>query len=81
VTCKELVGFLIDYLDGELSAAERRTFDEHVAECPDCVAYLDSYRKAVRLGKSACRQDGAVPSDVPEDLVRAVIAAQNRSRK
>ena len=81
MTCKELVSFLMDYLNGELSAAERRTFDEHLAGCPDCVAYLASYRKAVRLGKAACREDGAVPSDVPEDVVRAVIAAQKRSRK
>jgi anti-sigma factor RsiW len=79
MTCRELVDFLMDYLDGLLSEPERLCFEEHLGECPDCVAYLASYREAVRLGKEACTAgEDAIPSEVPEELVRAVLAARRR---
>jgi anti-sigma factor RsiW len=79
MTCKELVAFLMDYLDGLLSEAERRCFEEHLGECPDCVAYLMTYQQAIRLGKEACTAgDDAIPADVPEELIRAVLAARRR---
>jgi anti-sigma factor RsiW len=79
MTCRELVEFLMNYLDGRLSESERLRFEEHLGECPDCVAYLATYREAVRLGKEACTAGGdAIPAEVPEDLVRAVLAARRR---
>ena len=78
MTCKELVEFLMDYLDGLLCEPERRRFEEHLGECPDCVAYLATYQEAVRLGKEACTAGDSIPTDVPEDLVRAILAARRR---
>ena len=79
MTCRELVEFLMDYLDGLLSESERLRFEEHLGECPDCDAYLATYREAIRLGKEACTDgEDAIPSEVPEDLVRAVLAARRR---
>jgi anti-sigma factor RsiW len=79
MTCRELVEFLMDYLDGVLPEPERSCFEEHLGECPDCVAYLASYQEAIRLGKEACTAgDDSIPPDVPEDLVRAVLAARRR---
>ncbi len=80
MTCQELVDFLMDYLDGLLPEPERLCFEEHLGECPDCVAYLASYREAVRLGKEACAAgDATPPSEVPEDLIRAVLAARRQT--
>jgi anti-sigma factor RsiW len=79
MTCQELVAFVMAYLDGELPEAERGTFEEHLAECPDCVAYLASYRETIRLGKAVCTCGDAIPAEVPEDLVRAILAARSRS--
>ena len=78
MTCRELVEFLMDYLDEQLAEPERLCFEEHLGECPDCVAYLATYREAVRLGKEACAAGDAIPAEVPEDLVRAVLAARHR---
>ena len=79
MTCRELVEFLMDYLDGQLSEPERLCFEEHLGECPDCVAYLATYQEAIRLGKEACKVgDDALPPEVPEDLVRAILAARRR---
>ena len=77
ISCRELVDFLMDYLDGGLTETERRQFESHLEVCPWCVAYLRSYRETVRLGKAALeRSDAPVPADVPEELVKAILAAR-----
>ena len=79
MTCRELVEFLMDYLDGHLSEPERVCFEEHLGECPDCVAYMATYQEAIRLSKEACTAgDDALPPDVPEELVCAILAARRR---
>lgn len=79
LTCKQLIDFLDDYVDEALSQDERAEFDRHLALCAPCVAYLESYRETVRLGRSALEpSDEEAPGDVPEGLVRAILAARRR---
>ena len=79
MTCREFVDFLMAYLELELSEDQRAIFEEHMGACPPCVAYLDSYAETVRLGRTVCRDpEGPVPEDVPEALVRAILAARSR---
>jgi anti-sigma factor RsiW len=81
MTCREFIDFLDDYVDGALPAAQRLFFDEHLAGCLDCQTYLESYKRTVRLGKLALADgDGPVPADVPESLVRAILAARREHR-
>jgi predicted anti-sigma-YlaC factor YlaD len=75
MTCRELIDFLMAYLADELPAEQRTLFDEHLAECPDCVNYMKSYLDTLRLEEAAFAQ----PSEpMPEDLVRAILAAQQK---
>ncbi len=53
MNCREFTEFLHEYLFGNLPAAERAEFEKHLAECPWCVAYLDSYRKTIQLEQAA----------------------------
>ena len=78
MTCSEFIDFLMTYLDGELPADQRAVFDAHLAECLECVAYLDTYRKTVALERELLGNslDGPVPEEVPEDLVQAILAAR-----
>jgi len=77
MTCKEFVDFLMAYLDGELPAGQRSTFEGHLADCPPCKTYLNTYRETVALGRGVCAgEDAAVPEDVPEALVLAILAAR-----
>jgi anti-sigma factor RsiW len=66
----------MDYLDGELAEGSRRVFEEHLAECPDCVRYLERYRETIRLAKAAAVDDAE--GDVPESLVTAILAARRK---
>jgi anti-sigma factor RsiW len=76
LTCKEFVDFLMAYLDDELPEGERATFVGHLEDCPPCKVYLDTYRETVELGRCCGREDEPVPADVPDALVRAILAAR-----
>jgi anti-sigma factor RsiW len=76
MTCREVFDFLMRYLDGELSAALRQAFEAHLFVCPPCVAYLDTYKQAVRLGRLVAQDDRDPCQSVPEELVRAILAAR-----
>lgn len=72
MTCRQLIEFIIDYLDGTLPTDERRLFEEHLAICHSCVAYLRTYEQTIRMEK-AVRVDEA---EVPEELIRAIVASR-----
>lgn len=78
LTCREVIDFVMAYLDGELPARERAIFDAHLAICRDCRTYLASYRAALALHQQS--HGGASPPahlpEIPEDLVQAILAAR-----
>ncbi len=79
MTCREFIEFLWRYIEDKLSPTERLTFDDHIADCPDCKRYLQQYQDTVRIGKQAVvSSDALVPADVPEDLVQAILQSQRR---
>jgi anti-sigma factor RsiW len=46
VTCKEFIeDFLAEYVDGALGPEAIAELEAHLARCPACVAYLNTYRK------------------------------------
>lgn len=77
ITCDEFEAFMAEYFEGELSTAQRQTFDLHLKVCEDCRAYLKAYRNTIALGRTAfTRGDAPVPEDMPKDLVSAILAAR-----
>ena len=79
MTCRELADFLMDYLNEDLPDDVRAAFDRHLALCPNCVAYVKTYRTTIELGRRAFADDEAdAGTEVPDELVRAILAARNR---
>jgi anti-sigma factor RsiW len=80
MNCREFTEFLHEYLFGNLAAEERAEFEKHLAECPWCVAYLDSYQKTIQLEKDAfsVAEDAPPPADAPEELIQAILRARPR---
>lgn len=77
MTCRELAEFIADYLAGEIPADTRQHFEHHLSRCPNCVNYLAGYKTTVELGRRAFEdEDADLPPEVPEELVRAIIAAR-----
>lgn len=75
MTCRELIEFLADYLEGSLPSEQRAVFEQHLGICSQCVTYLDTYRKTIQLERAALCDEAQV-ADPPEDLVRAILAAR-----
>ncbi len=79
LSCREFVEFLADYLSGDLAPEQVTAFNEHLARCPCCVSYAQTYREAMRLGKAVLRGDHEpVPDSVPEELIQAILAVRER---
>ena len=74
MTCQQLIDFIGRYHETDLSLDERDEFEEHLAACPSCAAYLKTYEQTILLTKASA--DEPVPRDVPESLVKAILAAQ-----
>jgi anti-sigma factor RsiW len=80
MNCREFTEFLHEYLFENLPTAERAEFEKHLAECPWCVAYLDSYRKTIQLEQAAfAAEDAPPPAGAPEELIQAILQARTRS--
>lgn len=79
IKCKEFNEFLGEYLDGTLDEKQRSIFEAHMQICPPCYGYLDSYKDVVRMGKACCDDHECAPSDAPQSLVNAILAARKAS--
>lgn len=82
ITCREVLDFIMAYLDGELTPDQKHEFERHLGVCPSCVNYLNSYKATVTLGKAAMQNpDEPATGTVPEGLVRAIREARLKGRQ
>ena len=64
--CEEIKELLSEYVDGELSAADAASVEQHLAGCDACRAELEALRQTAALVRSLPR------ADAPEGLTRSV---------
>ena len=77
LTCREIIDFLMDYQNDELEPGVRDRFDEHIAVCPPCVAFMRTYEETIKLGKAAMKDPCNGHEDIPPELVQAILKARN----
>ncbi len=90
ITCEEVITFLLGYLEGELPPEQVHEFERHLAVCPSCVSYIETYRTTVELGRAAYAPRAPSPpengagtgreaasDDIPDELTRAILAARH----
>jgi anti-sigma factor RsiW len=73
IVCASGVELLMDYLDGVLPPDVTAALDEHVAGCPRCAAFVESYRATPRILRDATA--AALPADL-EDKLKAFLRAR-----
>jgi len=78
LTCRELIAFLDDYVDGCLTRVEHARFEDHLARCEACVRYLRGYRATTRLALAACAEEDRGAEGIPEELVAAILESRAR---
>ena len=80
LTCRACAEFLADYLSGEMEVAVRASFEVHLDRCRNCRTYLEQYAAVIKAGQKACaRENERAAAALPEELVRAILDAQNRN--
>jgi anti-sigma factor RsiW len=69
--CRAVAEHVSDFVDQELSLIEKKALEDHLNQCPECAAYVASYRHVV---------DSAALLREPEEKPLPV-DVQNRLRK
>ena len=52
VTCKDATDLIGDYLADNLDLRDRSAFEAHLSHCPDCAAFLTTYKRTIGLTQS-----------------------------
>jgi hypothetical protein len=47
MVCRDVVELVTEYLEGAMSADDRRVFEQHLAACEDCTAYVEQARRTI----------------------------------
>jgi anti-sigma factor RsiW len=77
--CRDVVELMTDYLEGALSEADRARFEDHIAGCDGCRAYLEQLRETRKVaGRLA---DEPVPESLQAELLDAFKDWRARSGK
>jgi anti-sigma factor RsiW len=76
LSCQRATAVITDYVNGRLDPSFERAFDRHLRVCPDCVAFLNTYKKAVQLAQSFLSQDFPMV-----DLGKVKASLQKKGRK
>ena len=66
LVCQQVVELVTDYLEGALSAEDRRRFERHLVGCPHCTEYLAQMRETIRLAGRVAPED--LTPDMRTDL-------------
>jgi anti-sigma factor (TIGR02949 family) len=62
MTCREAIAVLGEYLDAALGPDVATELEEHLRDCPACVAYLNTYRRTREVAA------GAIGVAMPEEM-------------
>jgi anti-sigma factor RsiW len=77
ITCRQFEDFILSYFEGGLTDRERKLFEIHLKVCRECREYLAAYKASMEAAKQGLSDEAtALPDEVPEDLIAAVIASR-----
>ena len=66
-TCKEITDLIFGYLNDTLSSSVKRDFQRHLRICPDCVNFLNTYKKTVATSRSLRPEE--IPANVRDNIL------------
>jgi anti-sigma factor RsiW len=72
LVCASGVDLIMDYLEGLLAPDVRAAIESHVAGCPRCAAFLESYRATPEILRRATAE--TIPADLSESLLASLRA-------
>jgi anti-sigma factor RsiW len=52
LTCQQVVTLLVDYVTEDMAPQPRMAFEAHLRECPECVAFLATYKATIHATRA-----------------------------
>ena len=68
LTCQQVTDAIIDYVNADMDPVSARTFEAHLRDCPDCTAFLNTYRGTTRALRMLRYED--VPDEMRQRVYR-----------
>jgi anti-sigma factor RsiW len=69
--CRQLLGTLSEYVDGELSEDLCQVLEHHMENCEDCRVVVDTLRKTVNIYHMTAETE-VLPSDIRQRLYKSL---------
>ena len=69
--CKQLLGTLSEYVDGELSKELCHVLETHMEDCENCRIVVDTLRKTVNLYHDTAETE-ILPGDIRQRLFKSL---------
>lgn len=57
ITCRELVELVSAYLEGSLSAGDRKRFEDHLGICEACATFVEQERMTIAAAGAIGEED------------------------
>lgn len=74
-TCRDVVEFCLEFLEGAMPSEEQTRFQSHLSKCGACVAFFETYRRTPEVSRSALSEE--MPVQVKE-AVRSYLRGRCR---
>jgi anti-sigma factor RsiW len=78
MTCRDVIGLLLDYLEGALDPNLADALERHLEECTACRVYLRTYDRSRRLVGDVTRDE--MPDEMT-DRLRAFLLSRLHSAR
>jgi hypothetical protein len=77
-TCEQITALIYDYLNDRLGARVKSDFEQHLRLCPDCVNFLNTYRKTLVRSRTLPAIDlpAKVRSNILEFLGKRIVRSE-----
>jgi len=72
MTCKDAIELFSDYLEAAVDAEALARLEEHLRDCPPCVAYLNTFRRSRELAREASQVE--MPPELKRRLRQFLLA-------
>jgi hypothetical protein len=56
-TCKQITDLVYGYLNDKLRPKVKKDFQRHLRLCPDCVSFLNTYKRTIGIARSIRAED------------------------
>ncbi len=66
--CQQITDLILDYITGELHPDTASELEKHLHICPDCVAFMNTYKKTVEVTRSLPCED--IPPEMEKRVSR-----------